>query len=1223
MRPELTVLTARVEKNSRAVFLQAIGDSVIRSLFYANVLFNKYYPPASWKKGYHQLRIAPIGMKLDYVYESAVVKRSTSLKTGDQLVHGCTIHHVSQSVPVPTATRQFFHPLPFHQQSGSSKLSNFKDKAYQQIEGTFGRAYSPGGKILWTYDGGIIDAEDVILSNSCTDSLTLDHDAEIYQWCLEDSPFAKDSAHEQPSGPLRRRYQLFMKVLSLEEHFDPQDEIKFLSRCSLLSEFLQPDQVSEWIASPAVNVVSPSESVLGIRGKNTSLDFRGEGILSSTVPRILSVERRSLLSQNSQPKITTVSPEVVPQLNAVNYPAQSVEATSITQVSKPQGIILAFGLIILLSLIMVVSFYVRGRIERRKKSSTRSDIPTIQVQPSSFNSVMGHPSHPVTIEPHTRSSSSFLGNDDSELKSDPSQPAHCEFGILHPIQTHIASERLSDVTPPLDLLQRSENQIDKQPQKDGAVHTSSSRAAASVTASTTSIKQQTAEEAIPSDLDCTEDPRGTLTRSTECSQQGSRKSTTPSINQAVDFLGFNMRDMEAGSCEIQSSPTSLRERSATTASSVRTRSYVVAEKLSSILRPVSTNFSGDSSSKPLPLKRLKKSFGVGEDSDSDEEQDQAALSDFFRRQYAQWSAGQLAAGVESNGMETDSPSLSSPGFRSIEPRPLSGIFSHPSLEKCHLVSKKSLQDAIRRPKSHYSCNLTSSHNSTPSLSPTSNLPMMYETPANGATHSPDNIFFASHPQRNSRGPIAPVGPVVLSLEAPFCSSPKSLSSQSHFPKIPPPADSTYEKAYQDLQERYQNSAPSTSEAYNTKHKHSYSASMKNLSEFSAEIEPISKMKLSVTNPDVELTESDSTLRGLREFSDPSPSSRAESKSPRITCSYVQDKSIQASPLLSPVTSLHRSSQEDPGGHNRSYVQDKNIHPSPLLSPVTSLHRSSPADPGGHNRGNDRRRSWLSSSLSLRILPQSNPSMKSAALSMSPARLRKSLSIGGRISSSGMKAAHRPPDLVITRRGDPQSTRRTDVSAQADSLSSKDISRQADSQLSQQHHDPSKSSSAGLVTLLGLSSKPKECLSLNPHEYLGMPCSPSPSSDPISSSCSSYSENGPCNFFESSRAHHASYSIESCSSSHHSPSSFFDKTSYAHSNPYYSSAPHSFDDHLDQAHLAYGSAAREPSQATQWKSRLNSVGSFIEVSEDLHESTQSCLVIANPDMTHPNEASSIT
>jgi hypothetical protein len=302
----------------------------------------------------------------------------------------------------------------------------------------------------------------------------------------------------------------------------------------------------------------------------------------------------------------------------------------------------------------------------------------------------------------------------------------------------------------------------------------------------------------------------------------------------------------------------------------------------------------------------------------------------------------------------------------------------------------------------------------------------------------------------------------------------------------------------------------------------------------------------------------------------------------------------------------------------------------------------------------RRRSWLSSSLSLRILPQSNPSMKSAALSMSPARLRKSLSIGGRISSSGMKAAHRPPDLVITRRGDPQSTRRTDVSAQADSLSSKDISRQADSQLSQQHHDPSKSSSAGLVTLLGLSSKPKECLSLNPHEYLGMPCSPSPSSDPISSSCSSYSENGPCNFFESSRAHHASYSIESCSSSHHSPSSFFDKTSYAHSNPYYSSAPHSFDDHLDQAHLAYGSAAREPSQATQWKSRLNSVGSFIEVSEDLHESTQSCLVvstfssypciksmslcltlfllflllitsnkIANPDMTHPNEASSIT
>ncbi|KAA1121910.1 hypothetical protein PGTUg99_035336 [Puccinia graminis f. sp. tritici] len=1129
------------------------------------------------------------------------------------------------SVP-PAASRELFYPVAADEQSGSSKPRKFKAKLDQQIEieGILGKEYSPGRKIVCTCGAGTVDAQKHVLL--CTQT-TSNHDAELSQWSAHDFHHEKvelnRSAHEHASGLSWRKYQFF-RALNLSGQSHSQGQAPFLYRCSPVSKVAQPGEGYLSIGSsfPSKIDVDLSEAAPLIPARTTQLDSGNEWINPAFISqpsrlRFLPVERRSLVSQ-TLPE-SSISP-VVPRLNvAANYPTESVEAKSnTTLISKPQAIILAFGLLTLLSLIGAgfLLYHVRRKKNKRGKHSGRHlDIPnkTLLCSPA-----MKDPSHRVTIEP-TPSPTFSSSNAESNLKSDPSQPFHCVFGILHPPQTAIASEKLGDVTPALDRLQ-AENEMDKHPHDDAAIHTSLPSPIVSLTASfsttaasPTRVDCQSAKEA--SDPACKESTsEGNLTCPRECNLKASAKSLSSlnGIHQPLDFSSFE-REMENETCENQSSSPSMKERSMTTASSMRRRSYIVADRLSSILRPSNSTGFSDSSPKPLPLRRLKTSYGVGEECESDEEQDQAAISRFLRMQYAEWEVEQLARADAGGFIEPDSSSLSSVGFRSVEPqRRRSSVLSNmepttlKSLKKGSFTSMKAVQGAKYHTNNHFNYNSPSPHDFPPNPS-SSSYPAMYEqdqsTLANFNSQPPNNAFFPNHSKVRSR-----LSSVLLAQDAQFCSSPKSLSSQGHR-NIPSPVDMTHEQTCKDSPDLSHEQASATLAAYKKKHRHSKSAPLNFLRD-SIDLEPIRELKLSVTNPDVELNESDAQRKA------PDPVPQGLSNSTRTISRHMEAKDMHSSQPLPPAGARERSPSAG-GAHSPGIDQFDSGTKIEEQSLMDATQKPDEDGDSTESPQRPRRRSWLSSSLSLRILPQSSPSKKGMALNMSPARLRKSLSIGGRMGSREMKAGLHPLDLETTSSNEHDSRpscRAYTTSLDSPSLKDNTHNHQLDSQAIPKSHDFGKSSNSSLTTLFGLFTKSKRSSHILQHELLGISSSPSPTSEFMSSSSSSHSGQNSLNLFDSNRPGGSQSTISSSiTTAMHSP--IIDGFCSTHPNPY-SSAPCACGDQ-ETPNLAYGRKNRDVARI-QWKSRLNSVGSFIDDLDTINQTPQSGLVIANPDMAQSNE-----
>ncbi|WAQ80733.1 hypothetical protein PtA15_1A71 [Puccinia triticina] len=1113
-------------------------------------------------------------------------EQSACLEASSKRARRCIVHHAAG----PEAANSF-QPLAVHEQSGPSKPRNFKAKLYQQMEDIFEKVYSR--KITCTCSAGNTNAKKHVLW--CTQS-TLDHHAKTYQWSVRN--FRLQSSHEEASGLSWRNYQLSRAMDGQEQPFPQgQSQAPFPCRCSPVLKITELEERSHSIgpSSPS-KVVTPSEVDHLIPGRAAHSDSGGKWIdftfISQPVKfRSLPLGRRSLVSQTFPESTISL---VVPRLNfAADYPTQSVKVKSATLIPKPQAIILAFSLSILLSLIIVVYCYVRGkRFERRKDSSRHRDIPN---QPRLFSSSTREASHRVTIKAVPPSPPKLSRNTASNPRAVRSLPAHRDFGILHPIETSIASERMSDVTPPLDMPQ-GENEMDQH--QDVAIHTSLRSRIVSLTASfstpTASPTCQSADEA--SFPNCTETPpQGNLSCPRECNLKASGKSVSSlnGILQPIDFSGFE-RDMECESAEIPSSSTSMKERSATTASSMRRRSYIVADRLSSILRPSMSSGFSDSSSKPLPLRRLKTSYGIGDEFDSDEEQDQAALSRFLRMQYAEWQVEQLSRA--DGGLETDNCS-SSVGFRAIEKqRRRSTVFS--CMEPASLRStKRGSFASMKAPKgakghlhSHFNYNPPSPHDFTPnSISPMSSYPVMHEpdqpTLANATSSSPN------YPSKGKSRFTS----VLLAQDAQFCASPKSLSSQSHT-NIPPPADSPYEQTYEDPKELGQQQVPSTLAAYKKKHRHSKSAPMNIFRDSSIDLEPIEEIKLSVTNPDLDLNESETQRKP------PVPLQNDMQPTQPISPTGVEETSSSAVDAHSP--------EDDESNLEETIDTDKieAIEKYSMDTPQKTDDGETPSDSSKLSK----RRSWLSSSLSLKILPGS-PSKKAMALNMSPARLKKSLSIGGRMSAREMKAGLHPLDLEIPSPNNHDSHPGYANAAASPSIKDTTIPHPTDPQPSPKQHELCKSSSSSLTTLFGLFSKSKRSSNLLHQEFLGIASSPSPTSEFMSSTCSSYSGNHSLNLFELSKLNGSQGTRSSTTTAMHSP--VMDGSNSIHTNPY-GSARCSCDD-IDHANSTCGRADHDAAQI-RWKSRLNSVGSFIDELETINQTPQSGLVIANPDMTYSNE-----
>ncbi|KNZ54021.1 hypothetical protein VP01_3071g2 [Puccinia sorghi] len=962
-------------------------------------------------------------------------------------------------------------------------------------------------------------------------------------------------------------------------------------------------------------------------------------VSSSRAPPL---QRRSRLSQGLHPETANFH-LVAPRSNvAVAYPVQSVEGPSATLITKPQAIVLLFSLTILFSIIIVVFCDVRGEIQRRKHSATRAQIHK-SPQPTSFSSAMSHSCTSHRVIPPPR----FPNNhDQSNLRRN--QPAHdtCESGGFlrsdKPYNMIMASERLvvGDVTPTLfDLLQGSILQVEKD------INASSPKPAVPLTASPTSIKHQTAEtaeESIPPDLDCTEaavasTQGNTITCPIKSSPKVAAKrvlSPKSVVHQLADFPCSDPGDsME--SHENYEVLSSRREPSTKTACSVRSRSCIMADKLSSILRPsASTNFSGDASSRPLPLRRLKTSFGVGDDMDSDEDEDQAALSRFFRKQYTQCSleqqqlpAAAAARDRMTGGLEgRDSPFV---GFCPIEPRPHSSLFFLRSSKRGRLVSMKSSQGAICRPDSHHSFNLPSHHDhatpnipNSPAFSSSGTIAdagrdqaLSINGAASSSSQSPENVFFANHSKRNPAGGVTSV---ISTLGAEFCSSPLSLRSPSHHSsQLPPPPAATHSSSYDEAAyKKDPRRLRRHPEPYHEKHRHSSSAPMKILREASMDLESLEEVKLSITNPDLEFTELDHmSLQKLN----PAP---VQSSSSASACS-PQDMKIHPSSQLPSVASLGGTTAADKQDGGQDPKNDKLEDPdrsgqaestTKAMEKLPKLTQAMKSDDGEKNpcesaKPSSRRRSWLSSSLSLRILPQRSPSLKSAALTMSPARLRKSLSIGSRISSADMTS----PPLVHLESASPthhHHYRDREPAARPLIFS---LLAQENSTLrgsGAPRHEVNKGSGSSLATLLGLFTRPKSSSSMIPgdqEDKRGR--SGSPASEMVSSSSSTFTEGGgPYNFFESGRAH-GTTSVASTATHLYSPGPCLDRHS-----PYLSAPP---DEALDLAHTHPTSYPHCHHAQLLWTSRLNSVGSFLDDSPP--HSAHSGLVIANPDSTRYSEA----
>jgi len=830
----------------------------------------------------------------------------------------------------------------------------------------------------------------------------------------------------------------------------------------------------------------------------------------------------------------------------------------------------------------------------------------------------------------------FISNhDQSNVRR--SQPAHhpCQSGAFlqsdKPYNMIMASERLvvGDVTPTLlDLLQGSVLQVEKD------INASSPKPTVPLTANPTSTKHQTADESILPDLDCTEAAVAStegnpITCPIKSNPKGAAK-RVPSpkglVHQLADFPCSDQKDRMESHENYQVQPP-RREPSTTTASSVRSRSYIMADKLSSILRPsASTNFLGEASSRPLPLRRLKTSFGVGDDMDSDEDEDQAALSRVFRKQYTQWSPleqQQLPGAARdrmTGGLEgRDNPSV---GFRPIGPRPHSSLFSLRSLERSRLVSMKSFQGPICRPDSCHSFKLPSPHDhatlknipNSPAFNFSGTIADAERDQAlsiNGASscssssQAPENVFFVNHSKRNSAGGVTSAA---STLGAQFCSSPLSLRSPSHYsPQLPPPSaaaaySSSHEEAAYRKDPRRLRHHP---EPYHKKHRHSSSAPMKILREASMDLEPLKEVKLSITNPDIEFTEPDhASLQKLNPVPTQSSSSSASACVP-------QDKEIHLSSQFPSGESFDATSaaDEQDGGQdpNDGEVEDpdRSGHAESTTTQATEkvsqLTQVMKADEGEINasdspKPSSRRRSWLSSSLSLRILPQRSASLKSAALNISPARLRKSLSIGGRISSADLSS---PPLVHLESASPTRHHHHDDGDCSEPAGRPHPLAQENSTVRGTSRQEVNKGTGSSLATLLGLFTRPKRSPSMmagEAEEKRGR--SGSPASELVSSSSSTWTGEGggPSSFFESGRAHGA-------------PSVASPATSLF--CPYLSNPP---DDILDLAHAL---PAPYPHSQVVWTSRLNSVGSFLD--DSLPISAYSALVIANPDSSRYSEA----
>ncbi|KNF00357.1 hypothetical protein PSTG_06528 [Puccinia striiformis f. sp. tritici PST-78] len=1146
--------------------------------------------------------------------------RPASLEASLQLIFGC----ITQHVVVPAATtRDYHYQLAAHAQSGPSTLRNFKVKLYQHIGGLSGNVYPPGPKIDCIHDAATIDHARKHI-RLCSQP-ALEHKLDIYHWCARNFHHEKVepnlSAHEQASDLSWRKYQHF-RALNFKERSYSQGQMS-----SPVLKIDQPYEGSQPIASSssssASNVVIASEVDSALITGRIAQRGSGSGWLDSAFDlpqppkfRSLPVDKRSLLASQTFPESAT-STEVPRLNNAAHYPSGSVQAKSTPLISNPQAIIiLAFCFLTLSTLVVVVFCHFRGRIKPAGKVSIAH--PELSNQPPPYSYAMGESSHRVTIKPEP--SPVFLsGTAERDMRGDRSQPTQCQFGTLHPGQIFIESETLGDITlPKRDILQ-GEHKLDNQQQKNFTLHTilpryrivSLTASLSTLPSSPTAIEHQSVEEkTLPSELECIEaTPQGKLACPIECSPTSSGKSRTTyfnGIHHPLNLRSSERDNMEHESCEIQVNSISTRERSATTAPSMQRRSSAVADKLSSILIRPMTSFS-DSKSKPLPVRRLKTSYGVGDDFDSDEEQvDQAALSRILRTQNAGWPAGQLAR-VDA-GLETDNYSLSV-GFRSIEQR-RSTMFSRMksapfrSAKRRSFGSMNGLQGI--RPSSQFSyINSPSPYDTTfGPTSPASSYLMMHEQDhnlSNTPSHSPNqnNVFFANPPNPKLKSRSSSVS---LAPEAPFCSSPKSLSAQ----RIPLPADMTCEKTCGDLPDlggRQQPQPVSSNQAAHKKqHRHSKSAPMNIFRESTIDLEPIQEIRLGVTNPDIESDESEIQRKQL---SDPAQTQEL-SDSPRTI------SASQLPPLVSESTStVHYETNLETIPTNQIEVLDHqqiststnqaspNAEDSEILSTESSPKQS-------------KRRSWLSSSLSLRILPQNSSSKKSTTLNMSPARLRKSLSIGGKISSE-MKAGLHPLDLNSISNDhhhhhhlSPSSpSRRAYHACSQDSPSSvsRDISSQPAVELqtspTKQHQDFNhKNSNSSLNTLFGFFTKSKKSANLLHQEYLS---SPSPTSEfASSSSCSTYYGNLSLE----------SHATDATTINLHSP------ISPVSSAP----SPYPWDDTNGTNSVCEG--AEHQAARIRWKSRLNSVGSFIDDFETSHPQTPQSglfdLVIANPDMSRSSE-----
>lgn len=891
----------------------------------------------------------------------------------------------------------------------------------------------------------------------------------------------------------------------------------------------------------------------------------------------------------------------VPQLNHLSQyssPGSWITSSS-SELSKFQAIIIVTSLFSSLCLSSSVFYLIHALLQRHKKLVSCPEAHC-HSQPSGMDLKSDLTTRQVNVEP----TALRVGHHP--------EANHLRTGWIDVLNGEGSTFQASTIpeqagiTPPLGMAQGDIQAEDRS--HPVAINTCLPRQAGSLTAIFTTLADsprsespQSAAATLLSHVERTESSYTSPSDLSCSSGATSNRKSSPfpnGIHQPWDFSSHQGSSIKSESGEFKTCHNPINDRSSPE-STMRRRS-VVSDRLSSILRPsISSNLT-DYSSKPLPVRRIKKSFGVGDDFNPIEEQ-YDSLSSILQMHYASLQFEKNShAGLAISTSDYIIPSIDS-GLIHYGQHPSLLPWNSPnpaiSSKRHSFSSLKMIQEAKLHSEAYPTSNINLTHNFTQD-------PM------------PSGVNCALAPYQRSY--LADIS--CQSLNTGFYSSPQSMSSPWMTSKIPLTGDKSYDPTPHELQNL--SDCVSSHWAYK-RHRHTRSAPSNGPSpQPTHELEPIQEMKLSVRNPDVERSSLEASRLTLKGPIEPSPS-----VSPNSPLSFHSPQA-QTCPVRCPPSDGVSDGDGDGDGrikdrHNCGNPQDRKITENleaverTYLDPITDHEKLSPKV-----SKLSKRKSWLHTSLSLRLSPQNSISKRGGRNpGMGTNRLRKSMSLGARITrgqpnseASGhqkLKSLSQIADLqtnpgISTVSNSPSQTMASDPTNSPSKRKNQDNKSSSFNSLrcffSKVKRSPNPSHPADRVVV---SHDPP---ATNPTGFERQSPSPSstrrnpPSRELFDSACSAERFRPALD--------HPPVGIQM-----YSPT--FDpgwkiKRFGIPTNPYGHRELSAGDPRMEN--LTGGQDYHRPScTPIQWKSRLNSVGSFHEELEGSHRTHQSGLIVTNPDM----------